>query len=271
MILLQILVFMLFILGNAYQGAITSFMIAPTEPPKLKSLDEVFESSQKILLSDLIDMLLNESEKYQNALKHGIVNNTGSKYKIIDLHQMYEENIAIILECNRAKYHLENGLESKFYIVEEKLFPYYVRLEVIYLSRFLKQWQLLMDWSFEAGLTKHWKNLVEMSYAKNKPSELNILKFDQLFVIFDVIVFLFVVSIATFCCELFWGNIVMPYLRVRKDKNENLNLMEIQRRKFEFLRKKTNGKKLKKLKKSKAEKLKVRRIQVKPINAENNL
>jgi hypothetical protein len=262
MILLQTLIFALFILGNAYQGVITSFMIAQEEPSKVKSFEEFLEGNQKVLLGGRIDMLMRDNEKYQRALRSGIVNNTGSQYYSITFDELYSENQAIITTCDQAEFNIYRGIAKNFYIVEEKLFPYFIRLQTIFLSRYLKQWQLLMDWSFEAGLTQAWEQFMNIIlYFRKEPIKLQVLKFDEIFVVFNVMITCFCFAGFAFCCEIFWHNIGGPYLEWRKHKNDNLSIREVQRRRFKFLKRKP---------KTQMRKLKVRRIQVQPINPESD-
>lgn len=69
--MLQILVFMLFILGNAYQGIITSFMIEPEQVGALKTFDELLKSDHRILVGAHENLILKDYSGYQHALTRG--------------------------------------------------------------------------------------------------------------------------------------------------------------------------------------------------------
>lgn len=233
---------MLMILGNAYQGLITSFMIAEDEPLKYETFDELLESNIKIIVGPLFDQKMQAFSKYVQIRNSGRVKVLGSNESLfLNLADLHSSKTAVVMECDLVESYVTSGIASNFYKLNEKLFPRFVRLQTIFLSKFLSQWQLLMDWSFEANLPKAWESfeysqkIFKESFEENYE---NILRIDEFFVVFCVLIFGLLLSGFALICEIFWHDFVSPYLRMKRDqkqKEENLRLKE--EKKFKFLKK----------------------------------
>lgn len=67
-VLVQILIFSIFLLGNCYQGLVTSFMLKPIQQKLFKSTDELFESYYKIDFKQSMIDALRENFKFKNVM-----------------------------------------------------------------------------------------------------------------------------------------------------------------------------------------------------------
>lgn len=247
---------MLFILGNAYQGLITSFMIAQPEPSKLNSFDELLSSDSKIIVSQYFHSLMKNEEKYQKANFDGkIIRST----KTLAFQDFAKLNQAIVMDCEVAQYVISKGFAPNLYIINDKVMPYYEQLQASYLNKFLKRWQLVMDWCFEAGLPQAWEKMdnQEKIFKESDDGLEDILKLQDIDVAFYALLIGCVIGFVVLLWEIFFHDCIQPFLKRRKEKNEeikskmeDLSLKEIQRRKFKFLKRKLN----------------VRKIQVQPVN-----
>lgn len=192
---------MLFILGSAYQGLIISLIIAQDEPQNLKSFDDVLDNGLSIATGTHFHNLMYENKKYQEAFRNGRVKIA----EIFMFNELYKEHVAYIAECDDAKYKTENELRFFFYMIDEKMFSYYSRLQVVYLHKYLRRWQLLMDFSFEAGLPQAWKKFEQRNQSPRRASEKANFKLDN---IFYAAIVGFLVSPFALMCEIFWHDAV---------------------------------------------------------------
>jgi hypothetical protein len=246
---------MLFILGNAYQGLITSFMIFGDKPVKFNSIDELFASDYKISATAIAYKYLILHVNLLNRIQKI----TNTRFGQANLTDLYTDQTAVIISCDVVKSVKRfDDVADNFYIMDQKIFPYYAQLHVGHMSKFLKKWQLLMDWSFEAGLPKIWEIFLRelRTVQKSTPDDENPpdwLELDDIDVAFYALLVGILMGALALVCEIFWHDCVDGYLRRRRAiiarRNEK-SLKEIQERKFRFLRKR---------------RVKVRRIQVQPV------
>jgi hypothetical protein len=214
---LQLLILVTFILGNAFQGLITSFMIEKIEAPRLSSVDELLESDYKLLVGNHFEMLMQGNLMYQRAVLDGRVNNSGSEMVYLNFTQLHSENYAIMVFCEIAKYYIDKGDASNFYVINENLFARYDQLQTIFLSKFLKRWQLLMDWSFEAGLHQAWEKMEsDEKVLKEVDEEMEILWLTDIAIVFYTLIIGCVIGGFALLCEIFYHNFLQPFLRRRK-------------------------------------------------------
>lgn len=245
-VLLQILVFMIFVFGNAYQGLITSFMISQPEPSRMKTFDEVLGSDYKVLVGKAFHERMKSNNLYNSAFDQGriVIDNGLTFFDFANPSADY----AVALPCDLAHYLVTTGLAPNFYVMIEKICPYYVQLQTVYLSKFLKQWQLIMDWSFEAGLPTAWERFIaDQSTTKSVVEEErdDILKLGDISVGFYALLIGCLLGCISLICEIFWNGFVEPYSQRRKFLRENQGARKGTRKK-----------------------LRVRRIQVRPAQGE---
>lgn len=249
MVLLQILVFAIFVLSNAYQGVITSSLIDGLEPSKMKSLEEVLDSDYKLVTGTYIHNLMVENSKYQKAFNDGRVKIVSANLSPFD----YEnDTYAIFSSCSSLKYGFEIGEIKNFYMIDQILFSQFQQLPVVWNSKFLRRWQLLMDWSFQAGLPQAWETFErKVKFLREEEKKSKVLKLIDLSVVFYTLIVGAFLGGFVLLTEIFWHECVQPFIkRIKTKKNDDLSLKEIQSRKFNFLR----------------PKLKVRRVQVQPVD-----
>jgi hypothetical protein len=135
-IVLQIWIFMLIVLGNAYQGLITSFMIAEPVPSRMKSFDIVLESDLKLLVGQGFHLRMNSSVLYSKAFEQGrVIIDKG--IETFNFSKPNIEKCAVVVSCDQANFLDLHGLAPNFYVLSEKIFPYYVQLQAVYLSKIL--------------------------------------------------------------------------------------------------------------------------------------
>lgn len=85
-ILLQLIIFMIFILSNAYEGVVTSFMIQPIQENRLGTVNQLTESNYEIMTDEEFAFKVRNDEKFQ-AIKQRI-NTSGNS-----LNTQYDDEI----------------------------------------------------------------------------------------------------------------------------------------------------------------------------------
>lgn len=214
MILLQIWIFMAFVLGYCYQGSITSFMIQNHEKPLLHSIDELFQSSHKIIIGDRLNALINDSLKYQKAFHEGRVNKSGSKISFFDYAKVFENKFVVMLECDLAKGLVDSGKIEKVYVIDDILMSSFIQLHVVHMSKFLKRWQLIMDRCFEAGLPKAWENFQKIgrSLKFDEDEDDEILRLREVLLIFCELIIGFALAGLALIIEILYHKYLQPFI-----------------------------------------------------------
>lgn len=116
---------MIFVLGNAYQELITSFMIAQPEPNRMKTFDEVLESDYKVLVGKAFHERMTSNNLYSRAFDQDrIVIDKGLTF--FDFAKPSVDNCAVALPCDLAHHLVTTGLAPNYYVMNEKICPYYV-------------------------------------------------------------------------------------------------------------------------------------------------
>jgi hypothetical protein len=210
-ILLQLLVLMTFILSEGYQGIITSFMIESFTEPRLKSFKELFRSNFEIVMGDHFSTLMQENEDFKFAKSENRVRVfRGGVYF------SYEQNFmrAIINECDELDRVMRvKSKDIELYIINDMMFPSYVELDTGYMNFFLKTFQTLMDYSFEAGLSHAWDlfegTVVAKEKAKSREThETEILTFNDLLIVFYILPIGFLIAFSIFLGEIFFADFI---------------------------------------------------------------
>lgn len=219
-ILLQTLVFCLIFLGSVFQGVVTSVMIEQPKQPKFASFEELIESGQKIYVGSHLNILMRDDSRYQQGILSGQIIVGIDDSKTYD--QLYEENAALATTCEGAKM-IGNLIKNKFYVINKEYFPSFIELDASYANPFLKQWQNLLDRSFEAGLVNVWSQLWR-NYFKTKKNikeePLTILTLKDLSLLFIILFISYILGGLILLCEIFHHDFFVPYLLRRRLNGE---------------------------------------------------
>ncbi|CAH1708941.1 unnamed protein product [Chironomus riparius] len=208
-ILLQLIISMIFVLSNAYQGVITSFMIDPIRDETLKTFDEVLATKYKFLMNQLFAALINDTEEFKIDSSRKIVrfNNATDTFSS----RILERKYVIITKCDHAEFYISNKLLDGimlldyYYLLPTRLLSSFVRLEASHFNPFLQMFQNTMDLCFEAGLPYIWKvfefqNVV--SYYKSTFNDEPVyLELKDLTQVFSILVIGYVFSTLTLLAE----------------------------------------------------------------------
>lgn len=154
MTVLQIFIFAMLILGCLYQGQITSSMIDPNVVKKITTFDELFDSDLNLIVDQHFDFKMRESEGYLRAKSRANVSGHLRANFTIDISEIHA---TMVMPCYLAEYYmLKSKVSQKYYLLDDRILSHYNFLLASYMNPFLERLQLLMDWSFEAGLPYAW-------------------------------------------------------------------------------------------------------------------
>ncbi|KAL7014256.1 hypothetical protein ACKWTF_015828 [Chironomus riparius] len=169
-ILIQLIILMIFILSNAYEGGIISFMIQPMQKNRLKTVDDLIASDYEILTDEVFEFKVKEDDRF-NALK--------SRMEIVKkldldvyLKEFMRQHYVFVKNCDLAEvelqYLLPNGQRSRnyYYFLPEKILWHYVQLEASYMNPYLERFHYYMDLCFQAGLPHAWRIVVAQDFYK---------------------------------------------------------------------------------------------------------
>ncbi|CAG9811091.1 unnamed protein product [Chironomus riparius] len=280
-ILLQLIIFMIWVLSNAYGGILTSFMIEPIQEERLLTFDDLVASNYKIMTDELFARMISGSDSYK-ILKPRL--NTSLVLMTSELsEELARKFYVFIMTCDQAEMIIdkelirENKTVSKFYyLLPEKFMPFLIQLEASYLNPFLERFQYYMDLSFQAGLPYIWEvfysKLYEMPFGYNHQNVNVYFQLNDLTQVFSILIIGNVLSALAFLIEIFFHDILaklnLSYL-ARKLRNR-VHQLAYNKKKQPKHPKYQKGAlyyiihRHKRVKRLKARKLKVRRIYVQP-------
>lgn len=158
--ILQICILMTFIVGNAYQSLIISYMTTSRDGIRLKTFDELFESDRTLVVDRLFRHYLNVSD-FESAV------NRTEIISSMTLSDYFGRNIAIIHRCDSLKFSMAREVTDDYYIMPDMFFKYLEKLYIAFQSPFYEIFQEMFDRTLETGIRQHWqKKLKPPDYAK---------------------------------------------------------------------------------------------------------
>lgn len=214
-VLLQIMIFALFITGNGYQNVVTTFMVEPKRILPFKTVNDLLGSKYELSSNDFLNFMAQDNPKFKKAVSEGRV----SKFDKI------KTNHAFTMPCSEVQLSLLYGVRGmsyeKMYILPEPLSYEFLRLKVGYLNPFLNKFQRLMDLSFEAGLLSAWRTFHEMTTREAYHKEgltatspffkKDILDFEQIQPIIMILLIGLGISLLALLCEIFYHDFVSKH------------------------------------------------------------
>lgn len=248
MFLLQFTIFTLTLLSLLYQSTDTSFIMEKPIEKRPQTFNELQEHQVKFHVSELFMKFLvtRHSKEYPEILKS--VDNS------VDHAEAIERNYAFIFYCDNHEHQFHSEIIKNlynettigdYYMLKERLMPYYQFHDVGRLNPFVERLQHYIDWSYAAGLNQYWDFISTLHYKTNKRSkdENNLLRFADLKNYFVAYSFLLGTCIIVFLLEIFyfyclrrlkWVRVVLrvvlgrkrlqrPRIRVRRSRVAAMN------------------------------------------------
>ncbi|CAO1357776.1 unnamed protein product [Diamesa tonsa] len=164
-IILQVCIFMTFILSNAFQSTIISLVSVPRNGTMYNSFNEMFNAND---LHYLVDSIFFKT--FQSSIEN---KSFVKKMKVIDkrlsqmnFQQKASENTAFILRCDLVDYliyakkdHFNQNIDDFYYLLPDQINSFYESFLTSFLSPYYNKFQTYNTKVFESGIRQYWKRL----------------------------------------------------------------------------------------------------------------
>ncbi|CAG9806900.1 unnamed protein product [Chironomus riparius] len=210
-IFIQLNILMMWILSNAYEGVITSFMIDPISENRLQTVKDLLDSDYEIITDEAFAFTVRHYEEFQ-AIKSR-VNTSGLKMTGRQNEIILQQKYVLIKSCEIIEDELSFTLPNQryyvdyYYILPEKIITQFVELEASYMNPFLERLQYYMDLSFQAGLMKMW---ITFSYRdffhkpENESHDVTYIHLNDLYQVFSILLIGYGLAAIVFLIEVFF-------------------------------------------------------------------
>ncbi|CRK92644.1 CLUMA_CG006216, isoform A [Clunio marinus] len=207
-LLLQVCILMTFIMGNSYQSLIISTMLTSREGLRIKTWEEMFNSSLTYKVDSIFKRTLAESGEFAT-----VINRMSPFDKYSDYQNYANEEIAIIATCNQIeKNYYKTEVSNSFYLLPGRFNPFYVRFPLGPWNPLYELLQRNFDYLFESGIRQPMHRFFQDRDKKYIESEIRfieneeyLLKMNDVYGIFYILLVAHLISILTFLCELLWS------------------------------------------------------------------
>lgn len=274
-ILFHLVIVMIFILSNAYEGVITSFMIQPPQEQRWERFEHILASNYEIMTDGVFSEAVKDSKDFM-AVKSRIndsIIKLGRKYGP----EIKRQHYVFIMKCDQAEFELKRTFPTGekisyyYYLLTERIMKNFVRLEASYLNPFIERLQFYMDLSFQAGLPQIWKTFTSrdiMNNPNHQPTnDQDFLNLESIKIVFGILLVGLAISTFVLLIEIIFYHFLrnLDFINLRRQLRNKINQMAYKKKGSSF----QCHKKVKNLKRLKPEKLNVRCIFVQPRNSKN--
>lgn len=241
-VLLQLSILLTFVLGNAYQSLIISYISDARLGNKITSIDEMLNKNFTYRVDEIFYSMFESSDDYPE-LKSRITGPIGS-FTGYNYRKLAADNVAIIMSCHLADFHLSridhyNDYDETpinfYYKLPDKLYSFYHNYWMAHRSLFGSRIQELICRIFESGIKQHWNEMIPSDdlkekklreYYENEEYLLNLKDFKELFYILiggyvaSTLAFLIEILIDRFVCKFAWRNFIRKFTLNRLKRRE---------------------------------------------------
>jgi hypothetical protein len=166
-VLIQLMIMMTFVLGNAYQSVLTSMMAEARNGDRITSIQEAIDSDFSFIVDKVFEIKLEMSEmKDEFGPK---ISATVESTESLKFNKLAAEKKGIVLGCNDMErifhdtkhlFPVDDQVADFYYRVPGKVFTYYAKIPTAPYSMFANK---LQDYSLrihESGMKEHWHTLL---------------------------------------------------------------------------------------------------------------
>lgn len=218
-------------------------MLKPIEVELLKSADELFKSDIKIEFDKVVDLVHENNENYQEAVKQNRVGNfipfSIAGYDFIKI--VTEKNLAIVNHCIFKTKDVSVVIgPKKYYQLPEPVYSHRFDFMIGPLSPYLDKFQEIMNIGFEVGLPIAWENFNDIFQSfinikrttKYESEEKILLDFDSILPYLLVLAFGFSIAFLALLCEIFHHDFLSQFtsdlfLKNFRSKIQKINVRRI--------------------------------------------
>lgn len=230
--LLQLLIFGTFILGNAYQSILISFLSISRNGTRLNTFQELIESNYNFTMEPLLFGMINSSGDLPDLMarstemSNGIKSETSSDMIFHDYERYARENTVVVMTCENAEGDMkflplqqeQQNPVKFFYQLPEKFFNNPTMILLSKESPYQDVFQRIANRIFESGIVRHWRHVSYVSGGiqveldeMHLLNEEYMLKMSDLYSVFIALALLHLISTSVFLMELFLGDLFAKF------------------------------------------------------------
>lgn len=253
-LLLQLCIMMTFILGNSYQSILITFMTEARNGLRLQTYNDLVKSDFNLKVDPLFYDIIKSSKDFPNFEKRVEKLSLGPEFFYFD--KWSKNNTAIVLRCDVAEtfyYNLNSseGPVDYYYMLPEKFQKSLTSFELSDDSPYTSILQHYSNLVFESGIKSHWKNFIiklkdyradfEQRYYTNEDYYLKISDLKPVFVVWMLCLLAstFVFLLEIFCHDFlqnlnlgianraYWNAIVSMGNKKPKPKKEKVRFIQV--------------------------------------------
>lgn len=247
--ILQLTFIMTFVLGNAYQSLLISFMFNARFGEKISTVDEMINQNFSYLVDPFFKLMFETSNDYPE-IRTRIVE-TLDDATFLNYSKLSSENVAIIMSCfdsnmlmNDMKAELmnEQKMMNFYYELPTKLYTFYLNYVMTHSSPFGNRIQELVQIIFDSGIKQKWnsripyentKALKEREYYENENYFLNL---EDLSNVFYILFICWIVSTVVLILEILfyhylrclWWNVKVKFMNRIRQYQRRSKVIQVQ-------------------------------------------
>jgi hypothetical protein len=214
-VLIQLMLFLVFIFGNLYQSALISLMAEPSYEDKITTIQGMIDSNFTFKTDKVFMKMFKESENYPQIARK--ITEVLYQVDALNFENLSDENTGLILGCSFVdSLYLDTGdlfdqpknAIDFYYKMPEMLFSYCKMFPTAPFSPFIERLQEYSLKIHESGMKQRWKNLFSfkdmktVKERKSKPEDYLLLNFDDMLGAFYCVFIGSVSAILVFLVEL---------------------------------------------------------------------
>lgn len=192
LMIIQIFIFMMLVLGSAYQSLLVSLLTVARNGTRISTVDELIKGDFNFFTDPTYYDIVNKLD-LNNPIRSKLHKDSSSNFKI-DIAAKHANNSVLITRCSyihdmvytaNTKYEGQQPLDL-FYILPEKLFAFYETLMTGRYSPFADRFEEISLRIFESGIKQHWTTLLRKFTDQIDLKEIAIIKEEHLLKLDDL-------------------------------------------------------------------------------------
>jgi hypothetical protein len=188
LMVIQIFIFMVLILGNAYQSLLISLLTVSRNGTRISTVNEMMHSDYNYVSDKLFHLSILQYQPQSSVTAKFYVDNYVYVTEALNYKEKADNNSVLIVRCDYAhdifyteNYKFGHGKPSDYYyILPEKFFTLYETLATGRYSPFTERFAELSLRIFESGIRQHWKTLLHKLTDEIDLKQISIIKEDYM-------------------------------------------------------------------------------------------
>jgi hypothetical protein len=231
-VLIQLMIMMTFILGNAYQSVLISMMSESRYGSPIMTIQETIDNNFSFYVDPTFMPMFNSSEQYQDLGEK--IKGVTQRISLLNYQELSDAKTGLILTCSaidflysntKIKSQMKNQAIDFFYRMPERFYTFYKQFSTAPHSFHAERLQEYSLRIHESGVKEHWKTLLSfegMEAVKARKSNANeeyLLNLKDMAGSFYCLIIGSMISLTVFLLEIIYAEF-MKYLQSKVVKIE---------------------------------------------------